>query len=167
MVRQHFPKSVMVWASICATGKTPLVFIDRNVKINATVYQQKVLKDVLEPWAANHFGQTGFTLQQDWAPAHGARSTLALCNQLFPGYWGKDIWPSNSPDLNPVDFSVWSILEDKISDKRFHSVDSLKAALKRAWAEITVQQCATIVGNFRKRLKKCIEAKGGNFEHLL
>ena len=62
MVRRHFPKSVMVWRGICATGKTPLVFIDRNVKINAQVYQQKVLKDKLKPWATNHFGQTGFTL---------------------------------------------------------------------------------------------------------
>jgi len=33
--RSHFPSSVMVWARICATGKTPLIFIDRNVKINA------------------------------------------------------------------------------------------------------------------------------------
>jgi hypothetical protein len=30
-----FPKSVMVWGGICSTGKTPLVFINRNVKINA------------------------------------------------------------------------------------------------------------------------------------
>ena len=93
---------------ICATGKTPLVFIDRNVKIK--FYQQKVLKDKLNLWATNHFGQTAFTLQQDWAPAHGAELTVALCNQLFPGAWDKDVWPSNSPDLNPLDFSIWSIL---------------------------------------------------------
>ena len=39
--------------------------------------------------------------------------------------------------------------------------------LTRAWDEITVEECATIIGNFRKRLRKCIEAEGGHFEHLL
>ena len=89
-----------------------------------------------------------------------------MCEELFPGFWGKDIWPPNSPDLNAMDFSVWSILEQKISGVRFKSTDALKAALRRAWDEITVEQCATIVGNFRKRLHACIEAEaqGGNFE---
>lgn len=163
----HFPASVMVWAGICATGKTPLVFIERNIKINAASYQQRVLRDELEPWATDHFGEDGFTLQQDWAPAHSANSTMAVCEELFPGFWGKDVWPPNSPDLNPMDYSVWSILEQKVSATRYATVDALKTALTRAWDEITVDQCATIVEDFPKRVKKCIEAEGGNFEHLL
>ena len=165
--RSHFPASVMVWAGICSTGKTPLIFIERNVKINAASYQQRVLRDVLEPWAAEHFGPEGFTLQQDWAPAHSARSTIAVCEKLFPGFWGKDVWPPNSPDLNPMDYSVWSILEQKISGRRYATVDALKMALTRAWDEITPEECASIVNNIRKRLRKCIEVKGGNFEHML
>uniref|UniRef100_A0A8R1EKK0 Transposase IS30-like HTH domain-containing protein n=1 Tax=Caenorhabditis japonica TaxID=281687 RepID=A0A8R1EKK0_CAEJA len=35
-----FPKSVMVWTGVTSTGKTLLVFIDRNVKIDAEVYQK-------------------------------------------------------------------------------------------------------------------------------
>ncbi|VDP05368.1 unnamed protein product [Heligmosomoides polygyrus] len=165
--RRHFPASVMVWAGICATGKTPLVFMEQNVKINAASYQQYVLRDVLEPWATSHFGETGFSLQQDWAPAHSAKSTIAVCEELFPGFWSRDIWPSNSPDLNPMDYSVWSIMEQKISTTRYATVEQLKSALLRSWDEITAEQCATIISDFPKRLRKCIEAKGGNFEHLL
>lgn len=165
--RSHFPASVMVWAGICATGKTPLVFIPRNVKINAIEYQQRVLRDVLQPWATQHFGPDRFVLQQDWAPAHSANSTIAVCEKLFPGFWDKDVWPSNSPDLNPMDYSVWSILDQKVSATRYATVDALKKVLSRAWDEITVEQCATIVGNFPRRVKKCIEAAGSNFEHLL
>jgi len=36
--RVQFSSSVIVWAGICATGKTPLIFIDRNFKINAASY---------------------------------------------------------------------------------------------------------------------------------
>ncbi|VDO87649.1 unnamed protein product [Heligmosomoides polygyrus] len=165
--RRHFPASVMVWAGICATGKTPLVFMEQNVKINAASYQQYVLRDVLEPWATSHFGETGFSLQQDWAPAHSAKSTIAVCEELFPGFWSRDIWPSNSPDLNPMDYSVWSIMEQKISTTRYATVEQLKSALLRSWDEITAEQCATIISDFPKRLRKCIEAREGNFEHLL
>jgi hypothetical protein len=157
----------MVWAGITATGKTPLVFVERGVKINAQVYQERILRDVLHPWARHHFKDRPWTLQQDWAPAYSARSTMALCKELFPAVWDKDVWPSNSPDLNPLDYSVWSILETKACATQHASVDSLKKALKKAWAEITVDQLACIVKKFSKRLKACISAQGGHFENFL
>ena len=40
--------NVMVWAGICASGKTPLIFIEQGVKINSTVYQQ-ILTDEVAP----------------------------------------------------------------------------------------------------------------------
>ena len=40
------PPSVMVWVGACATGKTPLVFVERSVKINSAVYQE-MLKTIL------------------------------------------------------------------------------------------------------------------------
>ena len=43
--------------------------------------------------------------------------------------WKKDIWPSNSPDLNPMDYSIWSILERKVCSTRYNSLESLKEAL--------------------------------------
>lgn len=167
ITRRHFPASVMVWGGICASGKTPLVFIDKKVKINAAVYQEIILRNVLQPWVIKHFDGHQFVLQQDWAPAHSAKTTICLCENLFPGFWGKDVWPSNSPDLNAMDYSVWSILEKKISRIQYKSIDHLKVALRRAWDEITIQECATIVSNFPKRLKNCIKSKGANFEHLL
>lgn len=163
ITRRHFPSSVMVWAGICASGKTPLVFIDRNVKINGAVYQQAILRDVLHPWAQNHFGNDAWMLQQDWAPSHSAKKTIELCNELFPGFWNKDVWPPNSPDLNPMDYSVWSLLEQKVSGKQYCNVDALKRALIRAWDEISVEQLATIVQNFPKRVRACMKAKGANF----
>ena len=74
--RSLFPRSVMVWGGICATGKTPLVFIERNVKINAAVYQNDILRGVVHPWVQEHFGENQFALQQDWAPAHGAKTII-------------------------------------------------------------------------------------------
>ncbi len=63
--RSHFPSSIVVWAGICATGKTPLVFFEKGVKISAKAYQDQILRGVLEPWAHQHFVNQGWILQQD------------------------------------------------------------------------------------------------------
>lgn len=137
------------------------------MKINAKVYQDTILKAVVHPWATKHFKNEHWTFQQDWAPAHGAKATLELCKQLFPSIWDKDVWPSNSPDLNSPDYSVWSILEKKVCATRHESVDSLKRDLERAWHEFSNDDIAGIIDNFIQRLDACIEAEGGHFEHLL
>ncbi|CAP20883.1 Protein CBG24224 [Caenorhabditis briggsae] len=158
---------VMVWAGLTSEGKVPLVFIDRNVKINSDVYQKLVLMDVLRPWVTSHFGQQPFILQQDWAPSHGSKSTKAVLDAHFPGYWGKDMWPASSPDLNPLDFSVWGYLEEKVMARSHPNVDSLKAALLKAWDDLDDDYLRRTVASVRARLKACIKAEGSNFEYLL
>uniref|UniRef100_A0A8R1ERI4 BAH domain-containing protein n=1 Tax=Caenorhabditis japonica TaxID=281687 RepID=A0A8R1ERI4_CAEJA len=86
--------------------------------------------------SSRHFAGGPFILQQDWAPSHGSRSTLAVLEAHFPGFLDKNLWPASSPDLNPMDFSVWGMLEGKIAGKVFATVDDLKAALEVAWASI-------------------------------
>lgn len=163
-----FPKSVMVWAGVSGMGKTKLAFLDRGVRINSAIYQSKILKKRAKLDSQKIFGHKKWWFQQDWAPAHGSGSTLAYCNDVFKGrYWDKTMWPSNSPDLNPLDFSVWGLLEQRLGKRCYRSVKELKAALKRAWNTITADELRKIVENFRKRLRACIQANGGHFEHLL
>jgi len=54
--------------------------------------------------------QSGFIFQQDGAPSctHGkAGSRLDYyCSEFI----GKDEWPPNSPDLNPLDYHVWGAM---------------------------------------------------------
>ena len=56
------PKSMMVYAGICATGKTPLVFIDEGVKIDQNVYRRDILDAVMVAWARRPFGRQQWTL---------------------------------------------------------------------------------------------------------
>ena len=44
--------------------------------------------------------------------------------------------PRALPDLNPMDFSVWSMLKAKVSCVAHTSVDVLKTSLLRKWAKI-------------------------------
>uniref|UniRef100_A0A8R1ITP1 HTH luxR-type domain-containing protein n=1 Tax=Caenorhabditis japonica TaxID=281687 RepID=A0A8R1ITP1_CAEJA len=99
-----------------------------------------------------HFAGGPFILQQDWAPSHGSRSTLAVLEAHFPGFLDKNLWPASSPDLNPMDFSVWGMLEGKIAGKVFATVDDLKAALEVAWASIDDGYLRRTVNSVKKRL---------------
>jgi len=95
------------------------------------------------------------------------KTKISLCKNIFSNVWDRDVWPPNSPDLNSLDYSIWSILESRVYATRHASLDLLKAALTKAWNEITVEELEGMVDNFPKRLRRCIQTKGGYFEQLL
>jgi len=74
-----------------------------------------------------------FTFQQDNAPAHHARETVALLLAETPDFIGPQFWPPNSPDLNPVDYAVWGILQERVYRCRICDVDHLKERLIAEW----------------------------------
>uniref|UniRef100_A0A914MLI1 Tc1-like transposase DDE domain-containing protein n=1 Tax=Meloidogyne incognita TaxID=6306 RepID=A0A914MLI1_MELIC len=148
---QH-PRSVMVWAGICASGKTPLIFVDPGVKVNRDYYLREILQ-CCKPWAKSHFGRRVWIFQQDSAPAHKAKNVQDWCKANFPGFIGAQEWPPYSPDLNPMDYSVWSILESRACAKPHKSLESLRHL-------ITLKEVRAICENFSSRLRLCIKAKG-------
>lgn len=162
--RRQRPKYVMVWAGITASGKTPLVFIDLGVKINQEVYQKTVLEKALVPWARRHFGESNWVFQQDSAPSHAGKSTQNWMRANLPDFITKDEWPANSPDLNPMDYSIWSILEGNACAVSHDTREGLIASLKKEWKKIPAETIAKVVDDFPRRLRACIKAGGGHFE---
>ena len=115
--RTQAPPMVMVWAAVTADGRSPLVFTDRGAKINAEYYRENVLKTVLKPWVDKHFGRRPWTFQQDSAPPHSARVNQEWLKKEVPRFISTAQWPPKSPDLNPLDFCAWGILESKVLTK--------------------------------------------------
>ena len=123
--------------------KAPLFFIERNVKINAASYQQRVFRDALVPWASQHRPRWICALTRVGAGAFGQQDNRRL-RRAVSRHLGQGCLVIHSPDLNPM--------EEKVSATRYATVGLLKTPLTRAWDAITVEECAKIVGNFRKRL---------------
>lgn len=48
--------------------------------------------------------------------------------RIVPGFWGKEVWPPNSLNLNPINYSVRSIMDRKISQILYNSTKQLKEA---------------------------------------
>ena len=50
----------------------------------------------------------------------------------------NDVWPPNSPDLNPVNYAVWGALQQLVYQHlSFTSVAELKQAIINAWQELS------------------------------
>lgn len=162
--RTSHPEQTMVWAAVCASGKSPLVFVGKGVKINKDNYIKDILEGALLPWTRSHFAGRPFVFQQDSAPAHKAKVTQAWCKNHLPAVITSKEWPVSSANLNPLDYSVWSVLEDKVSAHSHRNVESLKKALVKAWDELDVDYLRATTAAFPKRLRQVIRAKGGRME---
>uniref|UniRef100_A0A6P4F0R8 Uncharacterized protein LOC108045962 n=1 Tax=Drosophila rhopaloa TaxID=1041015 RepID=A0A6P4F0R8_DRORH len=80
------PPQIMVWAAVTADGRSPIIFIEPGVKVNAQYYRESILKVALKPWADKHFGDRPWTFQQDSAPSHKARLNQEWLENNVPNF---------------------------------------------------------------------------------
>jgi len=89
---------------------------------------QKLLSDIR---------QLFYVFQQDSAPAHRARETVDLLTRETPDFTPPCTpWSPNSLELNPVDYKVWSIMQEKVYKGRIKDVDKLRSRILPAWDEL-------------------------------
>ena len=44
-------------------------------------------------------------------PTNGKFCFIQLLQRETPDFIGPDLWPPNSPDLNPVDYKIWGVMQ--------------------------------------------------------
>ncbi|KAF2350228.1 hypothetical protein FHG87_019015 [Trinorchestia longiramus] len=166
VTRLQNAQSVMVWVAVAATGRSPLVFVPCWVKMNSERYIFLILESKLLPRAIEHFQSSPWSLQQDSTPSHGCNVTQTWIQRNIPSFIRKDVWPTRSPDLNPLDFSIWSILETRVLAISYVSLESLKAKLRREWEIIPQEQIRVACDAFLNRLKAAVCNKGGYIKEM-
>ena len=76
-------------------------------------------------------------------------------------------WPPRSPDLSPLDYFLWRHLKSVVYQNRPRTLDDLKDAIITECQIITTETLIRVKDSFIKRIDACIQAEGGQFEHLL
>jgi len=84
-----------------------------------------------------------------------------------PDFITPALWPANSPDLNPVDYQIWGKLQERVYHSQIRDVDQLKSRLIEEWEHFHQVIIDEVVRQWRPRLRACIRAHGGHFEHRL
>ncbi|KAL6731467.1 hypothetical protein Aduo_002331 [Ancylostoma duodenale] len=100
----------------------------------------------------------------DSAPAHKANVLQEWCHRELLDFIAGETWLSSSLDLNPPDFSVWSVVESKACSIRHQNLNKVKAVLTKAWLEKDSDYLRMTYDAFMIRLRRCFRAKGGYFE---
>lgn len=163
--RSHFSPGVMVSVAVSKLGKSSLIVVDAGVKLNSDAYQQQILHHLLPEIEAIC---DDYVFQQDGAPSHTSRSTRMFLFEQCPDYIEPEMWPPNSPDLNPVDYSIWGILEANVHNgQRFNTIEELKERLQFCWNNFNQDIINAAIDLWRRRLQSVIENHGGHIHNVI
>ena len=148
--------SFMVWDAFHASDKSELKVMDTMVN------QQRyigILRQNLLPWARATF-QRNFVHLHDNATPHTARNT---CNFLAGEEVEVMAWPTQSPDLNPIEH-IWDQMGLLIRnmDNPPTTVARLQGALLQAWGAVTPERVKVLVWSMPLRLRAVLAASGGD-----
>jgi len=79
------------------------------------------------PWCARYQGN--FSSFNRTTPSTPARDTVRLNSSLLL----PDLWPANSPDLNPVDYRIRSVIQQRVYQLVGVLSKKIVHILKKAW----------------------------------
>jgi len=105
--------------------------------------------------------------QQDSAPAHMAKTTQEWLQRHVPAFISTEDRPSGSPDLNPLDYKLWAVLEDVTCGKHHNNLESLRRSLVKAAAEILLETVCAATAEWPEHLKACVGAEGAILSDII
>uniref|UniRef100_A0A8C5PDE5 Transposase n=1 Tax=Leptobrachium leishanense TaxID=445787 RepID=A0A8C5PDE5_9ANUR len=150
---KHGGGSIMLWGCFASAGTGKLQRVQGTM--NSLQYQEILDDNVMQSVTNLRLGRR-WTFQQDNDPKHTSKSTRAW---LQIKSWNILEWPSQSPDLNPID-NLWWDLKKAVAVRKPKNVTELEAFAHDEWAKILVDRCKTLVSSYASCLKAVITVKG-------
>ena len=156
--------SIMVWAAFWGSGRSDLVFLDRDFDSKKLGYSARSYITVLEDQLPKCW-IPGRVFMQDNAPIHMAKAVSDWFTEQ--GVIVSD-WPPYSPDLNPIEH-VWWALKLKVIELHPELIDCgksendrkrLERALVEAWDALPQELFDRLVESMPSRVAAVIKAKG-------
>lgn len=157
--KTKFPAKVMIWLGACSEGLTTPVILD-NGTTDAERYINEVLPVALK--CGNEMLGKNWYYQQDGAKPHTHHLSQQWCANHFPSFISKDRWPPNSPDLNPLDYSIWNQLAQTMDWGKVTNKTTLVNEIKNGVRKIDKQHILHSVLDFTVRLRR-LQQNGGDY----
>ncbi|CAJ0925965.1 unnamed protein product [Ranitomeya imitator] len=139
---------------ITRTGPGRLIQV--HERMNGAMYRE-ILSANLLPSARALNMKRGWVFQHDNDPKHTARATTK--EWLRKKHFKVLEWPSQSPDLNPIE-NLWGELKVRVAKRKAKNITALEEICMEEWANIPTTVCGNLVKTYRKRLTSVIANKG-------
>lgn len=145
--------SVMVWAGMTSNGSGPICrvngIMDQYVYVN-------ILKKHLLPFAEEKLA-ADWIFQADNDPKHTSKRAKKF---LVDKKVNVMTWPSQSPDLNPIEH-LWNDVDKVIKSRKPSNLDRLYDVIEESWKNIPVDRCVSLIESMPRRCAEVIRNKGG------
>jgi transposase len=151
---RRIPKNrqkICAWGAFWAKGKTNLFCFQRIM--NGPFYVEILEKHI--PGVNRVLGNS-WRFQQDNDPKHQSKVAKKFLQENVPT---KIDWPSNSPDLNPIE-NMWKIVKDNVEKRRPENLDELKRFMVEEWDKIPDSFLINLAKSMNERCKLIIEQNG-------
>lgn len=129
------------------------MFRSANVEVNTEPYLD-ILSCQIKSWIEAYYTD-GNSLSSE----HTSKKTQVW----LKAYWPKEMWPLRSPDLSPLEYSVWAVtVKKEACSASSASVQALKASIRKTWQKNDIRlhsTCRTFL-----TLETLISAEGGHIE---
>ena len=112
-------------------------------------------------WPVADLGCSSRTRRRPTSPKRPRLGFRRSATTLYPS-----LTAPSSPDLNSLDYFVWSSVENITNMTSYNTKASLSAAIRRVFAELPPALVEKACSQFRIRIEAVIEAEGGYIEWM-
>jgi len=160
---------MMVSAGVSWNGKTE--FFSSTLKRLKSTRRLNIdfLKTSLLPECRRLYPDNDFVFMQDSAPSHHAKATQHFLRDNTPDFISSQEWTSQSPDLNPLDYSVWDILQELVDEGRrepFANLKDVQNVIRDKWHDVDDQTVRKAILQWKRRLAAVAKQNGGPIQQI-
>ena len=153
-----FPEKVMLGMGVTWNGLTKPYFLNKGTRLNTEKYIPML--EFYKSEGDRLFGSNDWGFVQDGATSHTSKESQEWCKSNFKWYVDKFHWPANTPEWNPMDYSVWTEIDRHIDYKKVKTQSDLIKQIKNSAKNIDANFCREVIGNFLKRIYATEKNKG-------
>lgn len=142
---------IFAWGGFCVKGTTSL-FCFRRI-MDGKFYVEILEKHLPE---VRSMLRGRWRLQQDNDLKHTSRIAKEFLANNVPEVMD---WPSNSPDLNPIE-NLWAIIKRNVELRMPKNLSELEQFLEEEWGNIPDSLLINLVNSMPRRCREVIEKNG-------
>ena len=129
-----YPASAMMLGVVASNReKMPPDWFDIGYRLTAAY--EDILASRILPCMKKVTKDTDYIFQQGSGPAHTANSVQEWLKTNM-SFCRKDFWPPQSPDLSPLNYSIWWHIQNRACEVHHSNTEELKSSVNCTWASM-------------------------------